>query len=835
MEGMNLNNKSVNLQEGGSVSSAIAPMLEEFKKMAQDGMQPEEIVASMMNNGVSGTQMSQVLEAVGYTPDAIVQLFQTVELAERQKVEQQPTEPEVDMDQRIAQMANDVGQQVVEEATPEQPMMQFGGTGNRGAGPIFGRNGSIPRPIYLPPAPAKSNVLGAAFLLDDALGSFFTSEDRDGDGLMDGSFRDSKAKRARFKTSQNALNQYDINFQGNDPSNYMLNVDDLAEGKLRTKEQYQQDILDNSLVTGFNPEEQKYTGAIFSRESDFDKVGKKQKEELGILGEKRKGIPGFFGLREDPTINPDNTLASFLSRVEGLDPIQLEMMAEQLKGRDKETKGTGLNMNFQQYADKDQTPEQLQEMRSQYANIMMGSPMNSTTDLISSTFPIASGKDFGESTQRSIVQVDNQDKQSIVENKESFEDWAKKNQVKLQMKGLTTQAQQRAAFDAESQFKYGGDYLPKAQYGILGSGMGGVYADQLDFENLINNMQTDYASDTQAVADSQLQKENPALGATPLQNQQAITGSGPGSGMGSMFLDQQSLEKELGDLNQIDETADSLSKDTLPGPTIKKTKPLDTAIGKVDNFIKNDPAMRKFGDVSDFGVKSANLLNEMFLQEEEQNYKNELRNATNADKLYSVVEDPMNKRGTQDKNTGLHELDNLVDYYAQAMYGREMYKKGGEFEPHMMYDPKTGKAYEAKVEADHNRFAKMGFLHKDEMQDGGSVTPEMKAYLDALAFNKEARQAIGTNDREKLKQLRLDKPYSNNDLARDFSELQKLRQAAGLGLKEEASILFPHVGQQIRGGINSLLGTNFEQGGELEVDNDTLAALIAAGADIEIL
>ena len=111
----------------------------------------------------------------------------------------------------------------------------------------------------------------------------------------------------------------------------------------------------------------------------------------------------------------------------------------------------------------------------------------------------------------------------------------------------------------------------------------------------------------------------------------------------------------------------------------------------------------------------------------------------------------------------------------------------------------------------------------------------MKAYLDALAFNKEARQAIGTNDREKLKQLRLDKPYSNNDLARDFSELQKLRQAAGLGLKEEASILFPHIGQQIRGGINSILGTNFEQGGELEVDNDTLAALIAAGADIEIL
>jgi hypothetical protein len=104
-----------------------------------------------------------------------------------------------------------------------------------------------------------------------------------------------------------------------------------------------------------------------------------------------------------------------------------------------------------------------------------------------------------------------------------------------------------------------------------------------------------------------------------------------------------------------------------------------------------------------------------------------------------------------------------------------------------------------------------------------SVTPEMKAYLDALAFNKEARQAIGTNDTEKLNQLRLDKPYNYNDLARDFSELQKLRQAAGLGVVEEASILFPHVGQQMRGTVNQILGTHYAQGGSF--DNPGFKAL----------
>jgi len=101
-------------------------------------------------------------------------------------------------------------------------------------------------------------------------------------------------------------------------------------------------------------------------------------------------------------------------------------------------------------------------------------------------------------------------------------------------------------------------------------------------------------------------------------------------------------------------------------------------------------------------------------------------------------------------------------------------------------------------------------------QEGGEKTPEMIEYLKALEFNKEARQAIGTNDLEKLKLLGLSKAYNNNDLAGDFSELQKLRQAAGLGLMEEASILLPHVGQQLRGGFNQILGTNFEEGGEFK-------------------
>ena len=97
------------------------------------------------------------------------------------------------------------------------------------------------------------------------------------------------------------------------------------------------------------------------------------------------------------------------------------------------------------------------------------------------------------------------------------------------------------------------------------------------------------------------------------------------------------------------------------------------------------------------------------------------------------------------------------------------------------------------------------------------VSPQMKEYLLALKDMKIKRDAIGRDDKEQLASFTGRNkpfiPYGNNELARDFSELQQLRKAAGLGLKEGASILFPHVGQQIRGGFNSMFGTNFKNGG----------------------
>jgi hypothetical protein len=44
--------------------------------------------------------------------------------------------------------------------------------------------------------------------------------------------------------------------------------------------------------------------------------------------------------------------------------------------------------------------------------------------------------------------------------------------------------------------------------------------------------------------------------------------------------------------------------------------------------------------------------------------------------------------------------------------------KENEFKPHMMYDPKTGKAYKAEKPEDHERMSKMGYTHeKPEMKE----------------------------------------------------------------------------------------------------------------------
>lgn len=104
-------------------------------------------------------------------------------------------------------------------------------------------------------------------------------------------------------------------------------------------------------------------------------------------------------------------------------------------------------------------------------------------------------------------------------------------------------------------------------------------------------------------------------------------------------------------------------------------------------------------------------------------------------------------------------------------------------------------------------------------QKGGpniAKTDDKKKYQEQYTHLKEARNAIGKNDKKKLSELGLNKSYNSNDLAKDYSKAQALRKKAGLGISEEIKLSFPQVGQQIRGAVNRIAGTNLKKGGSVK-------------------
>jgi hypothetical protein len=67
---------------------------------------------------------------------------------------------------------------------------------------------------------------------------------------------------------------------------------------------------------------------------------------------------------------------------------------------------------------------------------------------------------------------------------------------------------------------------------------------------------------------------------------------------------------------------------------------------------------------------------------------------------------------------------------------KKMMKKGGEFKPHMMFDPKTGKGFKANKMADHLRMDKMGYLHEDEMKKKGKKMEHSKKSAKGMMYKK---------------------------------------------------------------------------------------------------
>jgi len=660
---MKANKKSL-YQEGGSVAKdSINPVVSELsdviKNNIESGGSPEEILKTFLLQGIPVDQLTLAFESAGLDPSLFGELLQNVEImmAQEEQAQQQPQQP------------SPIEPSMMQPQNEEQPPMQYGGNVSSG---YLSPTTQDERPIYMPPVPAKGNVLGAAFLLDDAAGKFFGTSDKDGDGLMDGTFKDWEAKNARYKQKQLDNKSYEVDFGSNNPNDYIVTAEDLDKGKLRTNEEIASDVAKYSRLN-FDPESNKYTGALAFSENQAKTFGKNQNK---------------------------NTIAlqDFINNISDYSKEDKEMLLEGMQY----DKGRGMFMNeegsFGSYSPGTQanlTGRQRKAQQDSFRDIMLG--IQRLTPNAIPTLQIEESKAPVNSNQRSILTIPNSDK-PMVANIPDFKEWYVKNSQSLMDK---SKAEAKEIYN-NTEFKYGGD-LPKAQLGIPDMNSLSTFVNQYSLpdmnEYLQNQGQSDYARDTQIVADAQLQQKQSNLGPTPFEKQT-----------------QEDFGLTTPSINNIET---DIIENVEPKVTRKRT--IGNAINQVEDFVNYNPGMQAFGDVSDFAVKGANLVNEIFQQKEFDDYRNKLRNSTAADNIYLATENPVNKRGTFDANSGLAEPDNLVDYYAQAMYGKELYKSGGEFQPHMMFDPVSGKGYKANVEADHNRFAKLGFLHQDEMQGGGEI------------------------------------------------------------------------------------------------------------------
>ena len=107
-----------------------------------------------------------------------------------------------------------------------------------------------------------------------------------------------------------------------------------------------------------------------------------------------------------------------------------------------------------------------------------------------------------------------------------------------------------------------------------------------------------------------------------------------------------------------------------------------------------------------------------------------------SDNNFAFNEKKMDAVGKEDgdiDNDG--DKDSSDKYLAKRRkaIGKAMKSEADDFKPHMMYDPKTGKGYEAKTMEDHLRMKKMGYDHEKPKMENYDIgtTENTKAKLDA--------------------------------------------------------------------------------------------------------
>ena len=450
----------------------------------------------------------------------------------------------------------------------------------------------------------------AANVLNSGFNAMFAG-DKNEDGTKDGSFRDWRRKKKQNQLNKGNYYDYEIKTDLDDPNVYAADNLDLfnaSKGKdsLRTLEQYTDDVNENSYAN-FNPETGNYDTFKSSRgpeEYDYkDRFGLRKRSLL-------EGNESVENARAGQNLNYFNSV----------DDSTRQTILDYGKDLKNAPQGTTLSIDPTTGAVSYMNPDAVNP--NQY-NTMMGynkSTTNTPTANASTSTqainPIVAPPMAMIPSAPAMSPIKSNTPQAgpTANTTPTFEEWKIKNAVMLQNTPLS---QARQLYN-NTTFEYGGG-LPEAQAGIPGSGMGGIWFDQLDLQNLLNSLQTN-------------------------------------------------------------QTGQATSKDqlTYEDPTVKRTNKFQ---GGLDRFMDSN-FIKSAGDASELGVNLADVFNDGGRDIQVNNAKVNKYTGTLADNIYGTYEDPNFKRGQGadvvggrfgpdgDKVTGL--------FRNMSKYGNEMKAEGGE-------------------------------------------------------------------------------------------------------------------------------------------------------------
>ena len=311
MEQDSLNNEGLN-QNGEEQQEQVNfySLKDDVLAMLTNGIPAEKIYKDLLTQYIPVEDINQAFMEVGYEENDIEQLRESVyenydEDNYVQKGQIKPL-PQAQRGMSMFPLTASQGFRVRENFTPAKGFY-------------------IPEDLG-----SKGNVGGALGVFMESVGELFGGKDENNDGLADGAFRNMKTKRARHKASRPFYYGYKVkedNFDRN-KGNYVYDPTDLYEGKLRTKDQYEKDVIENSIID-YNPDTKQYEGIMSSRKIDPNLFPEKRR----YLGKTNIGIDAPEGAFTRDQLNDYTGLGVVQQRIKD-NPYQRKLLRE-IQGLDK--------------------------------------------------------------------------------------------------------------------------------------------------------------------------------------------------------------------------------------------------------------------------------------------------------------------------------------------------------------------------------------------------------------------------------------------------------------------------------------------------------------------